>query len=166
MNEWMNSIAMLRKLRNSTALLRQASLSKVTETDIQFSPCWAHMWAFLGLNGKESACNAEDIWSLGQEDPLEEEMATTPVFLPGKFHGQRSLAGYSPSGHKESNPTSTHRTKDTGNLSWSIIFPAWLAMSLWLASGKLINFPLFLCLSLQLGSENTDWSSSSEPGWR
>ena len=24
-----------------------------------------------------------------------------PVFLPGKFHGQRSLAGYSPCGHKE-----------------------------------------------------------------
>ena len=25
-----------------------------------------------------------------------------PVFLPGKFHGQRSLAGYSPGGHRES----------------------------------------------------------------
>ena len=32
---------------------------------------------------------------LGQEDPLEKEMAT-PVFLPGKSHEQRSLAGYSP----------------------------------------------------------------------
>ena len=30
---------------------------------------------------------------LGQEDLLEKEMATTPVFLPGKFHGQRSLVG-------------------------------------------------------------------------
>ena len=28
-------------------------------------------------------------------------MATTPVFLPEKFHGQRSLAGYSPWGCKE-----------------------------------------------------------------
>ena len=27
-------------------------------------------------------------------------MATTPVFLPGKSHGQRSLAGYSPWGCK------------------------------------------------------------------
>ena len=43
--------------------------------------------------------------SLGWEDPLEEEMATTPVFLPGKSHGQRSLAGYSPQGHKESDTT-------------------------------------------------------------
>ena len=25
----------------------------------------------------------------------------TPVFLPGKYHGQRSLVGYSPRGHKE-----------------------------------------------------------------
>ena len=31
--------------------------------------------------------------SLGQEDPLDKEMATTPVFLPGKSHGQRSLVG-------------------------------------------------------------------------
>ena len=34
--------------------------------------------------------------SLSRKDPLEKEMATTPVFLPGKSHGQRSLAGYSP----------------------------------------------------------------------
>ena len=33
---------------------------------------------------------------LGQEDPLEKEMEPTPVFLPGEFHGQRSLVGYSP----------------------------------------------------------------------
>ena len=32
-------------------------------------------------------------------------MATTPVFLPGEIHGQRSLAGYSPWGHKESDMT-------------------------------------------------------------
>ena len=33
---------------------------------------------------------------LGQEDPLEEEMDTTPIFLPGESHGQRSLLGYGP----------------------------------------------------------------------
>ena len=32
-------------------------------------------------------------------------MATTPVFLPGTFHGQRSLVGYSPQGHKKQNMT-------------------------------------------------------------
>ena len=29
----------------------------------------------------------------------------TPVFLPGEFHGQRSMAGYSPWGHKELDTT-------------------------------------------------------------
>ena len=42
---------------------------------------------------------------LGQEDPLEKDMAPTPVFLPGEFHGQRSQVDYSPWGHKESEMT-------------------------------------------------------------
>ena len=53
---------------------------------------------------KESACNAGDMGSiLGRENPLEKEMATwqpTPIFLPGKSHGQRSLMSYSPWGCK------------------------------------------------------------------
>ena len=39
--------------------------------------------------------------SLSQEDPLEEEIAPTPASMPGSSHGQRSLAGYSPWGHKQ-----------------------------------------------------------------
>ena len=35
---------------------------------------------------------------------------TTPVFLLGKFHGQRSLAGYSPQGCRELDMTE-HRTQ-------------------------------------------------------
>ena len=45
------------------------------------------------------------VQSLGQEDPLEEGMQPIPVFLPGEFHGQRGLAGYSPCGHKEQDMT-------------------------------------------------------------
>ena len=42
----------------------------------------------------------QEMWMqcLGQEDPLEKGMATTPTFLPGKFHMWRSLVGYSPWG--------------------------------------------------------------------
>ena len=40
------------------------------------------------------------VQSLNQEDTLEKEMAT-PVFLPGEFHGQRSLVGDSPWGPRE-----------------------------------------------------------------
>ena len=40
------------------------------------------------------------VQTLGGEDPLEKERATHSVFLPGKSHGQRSLASYSPWGLK------------------------------------------------------------------
>ena len=55
-----------------------------------------------GSDGKESVCNAGDPGSIpesgrcpggGHGNPL--------VFLPGESHGQRSLAGCSPWGHKE-----------------------------------------------------------------
>ena len=39
------------------------------------------------------------------DDPLEETWQPTAVFLPREFLGQRSLAGYSPKGHKESDMT-------------------------------------------------------------
>ena len=46
------------------------------------------------------------VWSLGREDLLEKEMAThSSTLLPGKFHGPRSLVGYSPWGCKESETT-------------------------------------------------------------
>ena len=37
--------------------------------------------------------------------PWRRKWQPTPVFLPGKFHGRRSLVGYSPQGHKESDMT-------------------------------------------------------------
>ena len=38
---------------------------------------------------------------MDEKDPLEKGMQPTSVFLPGGFHGQRSLVGYSPWGYKE-----------------------------------------------------------------
>ena len=43
--------------------------------------------------------------SLHREDALEEEMATHSSILARRIHGQRSLVGYSPWGHKESDMT-------------------------------------------------------------
>ena len=51
---------------------------------------------------KESAHNAGN---LGWEDPLERERLPTTVFLAGEFHGQRTLVGCSPWGHKELDTT-------------------------------------------------------------
>ena len=45
------------------------------------------------------------VQALGWEDPLEKEGQLTPVFLPGEFHGQRSLVGYSSWGCKELDTT-------------------------------------------------------------
>ena len=44
------------------------------------------------------------MWSLVWEDSLEKK-ATHSRISSGKFHGQRSLEGYSPRGHKESDTT-------------------------------------------------------------
>ena len=64
-------------------------------------------WGFPGgSDGKESACSVGDLGLIpglrrspgeGNDKPL--------LFLPGKFHGQRTLADYSPQGHKESDTT-------------------------------------------------------------
>ena len=47
------------------------------------------------------AMQETSVQSLGREDPWEKGMQTTPVFLPGKSYGQRSLVGYSPWGRKQ-----------------------------------------------------------------
>ena len=52
--------------------------------------------------------------SLGREDVLEKERAKpTPVFLPGKSHGRRSLVGYSPWSHREDTTEHTHTNSHT-----------------------------------------------------
>ena len=69
-------------------------------------------WTKIGMeegfpgssDSKESAYNARDlglISGLGRS-PGE---GNGKLFLPGEFHGQRSLEGYSPWGHKESDMT-------------------------------------------------------------
>ena len=67
------------------------------------NPGLLHCRQILGGSvSKESACNAGDtgfhLW-VGKIR-WRREWLTTPVFLPGEFHGQRSLVGYSPCGPK------------------------------------------------------------------
>ena len=54
---------------------------------------------------KNPPANAGDVRDVGStpgwEDPLEEEMAPTPVFLPGEAHGQRGQVGCRARGCKE-----------------------------------------------------------------
>ena len=65
-------------------------------------------WSFPGgSNGKESTCQCRrprfDPW-VGKI-LWRRKWLSTPVLLPGKSHGQRSLVGYSPWGRKESDTT-------------------------------------------------------------
>ena len=50
-----------------------------------------------GLDGKEFACNVGDPGSIPESERFlwKREWLPSPVFLPGKIHGQRILAGYS-----------------------------------------------------------------------
>ena len=63
-----------------------------------------------GASGKEPTCQCRrhkrhgfNTWA--GKTPWRRAWQPTPVFLLGKFHGQRNLAGYSPWGHKESDTT-------------------------------------------------------------
>ena len=59
------------------------------------------------LSGDESTCQSRRPRRLGfdpwvRKTPWKRKRQPTPVFLPGESHGQQSLVGYSPWGHKES----------------------------------------------------------------
>ena len=64
------------------------------------------------------------VWSLGWEDPLEKGMQPTPVFLPGKSHGQRSLVSYSPWGHRR-----VRRDWATNTFTWFLLLYSTLFLS-------------------------------------
>ena len=60
-----------------------------------------------GTSGKELTCQCRrrefDLWV--RKMPWRRAWQSTPVFLSGECHGQRSLAGYSSQGCKESDTT-------------------------------------------------------------
>ena len=63
-------------------------------------------WTHVSLSGKESTWQWRRCKGYGFDPwmgkiPCNRKWQPIPVFLPGKFHGQRKLAGYSPWGHKE-----------------------------------------------------------------
>ena len=63
-----------------------------------------------GASGKEPTCQCRRSKRLGfdpwvRKIPWRRAWQPTPVFLPGESHGQRSVAGYSPWGRRESNTT-------------------------------------------------------------
>ena len=88
--------------------LRVQEMCKITES-IKCSSFkqWLGEAISRWLRGKESACQCRrhrfNPWV--QKIPWRRKWHPTPIFLPGKSHGQRSLVGYSPWSCKESNTT-------------------------------------------------------------
>ena len=87
----------------------------------------------------------------------------TPVLLPGKFHGQRSLVGYSQWGCKESDTTErlpSHCMKcslgisnfleEISSLSHSVVFLYFFAL---ITEFKWVYFPFLLCISFHFFSQ-------------
>ena len=72
----------------------------------KYLPVWAFLMA-QQVKNLPAMQDTQETWvqSLGQDVSLEKKMATTPVFFPEKFYGQRSLVGYSPCSRKESDMT-------------------------------------------------------------
>ena len=72
-------------------------------TKRQFGKFYILFWLCWGLSGKESTSQGR---TLGYELWVRKiiwrrKWQPTPIFLPGKCHGQRSLAGYRPQGHEK-----------------------------------------------------------------
>ena len=65
--------------------------------------CCGLLWASPVAQSVKNLPAVQETWvrSLGRQDPLEKEMATHSILLPGKSHGQRSLVGCIPWGRKE-----------------------------------------------------------------
>ena len=55
----------------------------------------------VGTVGKNTRCKGQGIDPWVGKIPRSRKWQVTPILLPGKFHGQRSLTGCSPWGHKE-----------------------------------------------------------------
>ena len=69
---------------------------------------------------KESTCQCRRLGRLCFNPwvgkiPWSRKWQSTPLFLPRKFHGQRSLGGYSPWDHKESDTTEYANTHSNGH---------------------------------------------------
>ena len=83
---------------------------------------YCHYWASRWHSIKESPPNVGDTRDSGSipgsgRFPQSRKRQLTPVFLPGNFHGPRSIVGYSPRGHKEHNGACAHTHMHTQLLS-------------------------------------------------
>ena len=100
---------------------------------VKIDECWYTEGLLWWLSGRESTCQ----WRRHGFNPWvrkilwRKKWQPTPAFLPGKSHGQRNLADYSPWGHKNQTWLSDQTIATTPTSSLSFMLPrnlrvAWL----------------------------------------
>ena len=129
------------------------------------------LWLPKCLRGKEFACHCRrrrfDPWV--RKIPWRRKWEPTPVFLPGKSHGQRSLMGYSPWGHEESDVTkppppspssdpSTNRQRQRGVWTWLPWYWPCLPSHGWSNAGVMGSSEVLLGPRFTLSNPNSQWS--------
>ena len=87
-----------------------------------------NFWPYLNFSGGSDdknlpAVQETQVPSLGQKTPWRREWLPIPVFLPGDFHGQWSLAGYSPWGSKKSDMTERLTVSLHFTVAWGTSVP-------------------------------------------
>ena len=122
--------------------------------------CFSFLITFGGLpawlSGKEFTCQRRRhktqetrVWSLCREDALVQKILcqSSPVFLPGKFHGQRSLAACSPWGCKELDMTERAHTHTHTHTQNHFLAVSTKSQNMrWLQTSKISNNSLFAAL--------------------
>ena len=123
------------------------------------------------LSGKESACQYRghrlNRWV--RKIPWSRKWQPTPVFLPGKSQGQRSLVGYHPWGHKRVGHDFSNKTTNLSESIWPMVLAAvWRA-----AFGRIrdnekpqpppVLAPLLCCLSSQSSLPHDDREVGVKP---
>ena len=112
-----------------------------------------------GGSGVKNPPAMQEMWvrSLGWEDPLKKEMATS-VFLPGKSHEQKSLAGCSPWGPERVGHDLVTKQQEIVNI-WTDISDVWKQSDWlrgeWLVISFSISFLFFAITTLSVQQMTT-----------
>ena len=95
---------------HSSPLLPFRVSTRSSHLKVGLAPCWGFSDGSAVQNPPANAGDTGDMGSIPWKhrlgrSPGEGKCQPTPVFLPEKSHGQRSLVGYNPKGCKESDTT-------------------------------------------------------------
>ena len=106
-------------------LVKSFSVVKEAEVDILLEFCFLWLPWWLRCSRILPQCRRPGFYPWIRKSPLRRKWQPTSVFLPGEFHVQRSLVGYSPWGPKQSDVTEQLTLSLTAFWVIQWILPSW-----------------------------------------